>query len=418
MRGLILFICVLTSLSFSLSLSDLRKMVEEGEYEEVEAHIENLMISEDVSEDLLVILAEAKTGMGKLEEAQSLINSVLSKNPSNSNALLALAEIKSLQEEYYEALKILKKLPDSPKKNFLLMSISLNSGDLISVRRFLLKIPSESSYSVLGDRLFESVAGFRFNFRAGAGYDTNPTVTPEGVPLAKTPSAFGTVAGGMSYEAKRLSANLNADYVLYQSVPDFNTLTLVGETSLHLGFISIPLNVEYISLGGNLFRAVGGIGGTIDLFGARTTVSVGYQDYYEVERKEENRDGPFAQLSALKSSASGNIRWSVSGVLRYDNSAGSNWKRVVFFPGIAGGYARGNFTFNLSLGAGYYYYMNRDSIFGKRRQDIYAVVSPSINYNMGRYFVELRADLSQNMSNIELYRYRREVATLSAGGVF
>ncbi len=408
MKGRVISLLTAITFAFSVEATDtLKRHLQEGEFEEILLLLKEKRAIGSISREELIILARANLGLGLLEEAKEIVEELLESNPSDQEALLLKAEI-LIEEGYYKkAKKILKKLPPSPRKNYLLVVLYLNVGNTSLAKSMFAMIPETAQEKKFSRSLLKVYPEFTGYLTLSAGYDSNPTVTPEFI-AGKGSVAYKT-EGNLTFNGEKALIRGRISYTGYRTVEDFNTLRSTLGIRYLFGKLFIPALVDYVSLGGDFYKWQGDVG--FGLFVGETALSfkAGYQNYYGVQR-----DGPrfSATASYLFTTPMWFVNLSVS--LGYENVKSADWKNYSLYPYFKTAYERGRFIADFKGGLAFYTFENTSG-----RRDNFLILSPSLKVKIYKLIKgEFSFKYSRNYSTVEIYRYERSEVYAGVGGVF
>jgi len=416
-KGGFLLLILFTAFALAGELEQLKKRLIEGEFEEIILYLENKMLIEDLSTDELIVLAKAKLGTGRVDEANELIDMVLKKEPNNTQALTLRARILLESGKVEESLKILKNIPESSGKNYLLGVIYLNRGNLWLARSYFKRIPEGAVEKVLSKKVMGSFPIISSSLIVRYGYDSNPTVAPDFI--AGEPSRAYKPSASLSYNGESVWLNASATFTKYEEVKNFDTLSTSLSFNYTLGKAFIPFYIDYISLGGDFYRTLSTIGIGYFLGEARIKLAGGYQNYYRTDIPQENRDGVriSAEISYLLSTPSWFLTPSIS--INYENTQGQNWRNYSIYPFIKSGIEAGRLTFGFSAGTAIYSFTGENTLFATKREDTFLTIRSFVIFRIWRWIRgEISLRYTNNNSNIDIYSYDRAEIYGGVGGAF
>lgn len=416
---LTLFIVLTTSVVTFSQIDKLKEHLKEGEFEEVIDELDNKAIIKDLSDEELFLYAKAKLGLLELDEAQEILEALIKKDPENPAYKTALAEIHLQRGELKRAEETLMGVSDNPAKLYILGTIAILKGHRDLARSFYTRIPPDSDHYPDAQGVARSSKTLLAELTLSGGYDSNPTIAPQTGFISRRESPSYQLSGSLFYNGWRTSASLDLSYTTYDRAKDFNTFrgSLSGEVTF--GKIFIPFTVDYITLGGEFYRVTGETGVGYFLGKIKAQLLAGYHDYYKTPIKEENRDGGrySARLEYPFNLGKVVARASITG--GYEDTRGENWKSLFLQPSLLAGYERGRFSVTVNVSAGYYSFQRKNTIYGKRREDIFLVFEPTLRVRLVRFIVaEARYSFNQNSSTISDLSYIRHVIYAGVGGVF
>ncbi|WP_457600881.1 tetratricopeptide repeat protein [Hydrogenivirga sp.] len=415
--GILLALFSLVLLTGSTGAQELLKgHLDSGEWEEA------LELSEELrAEDGLwrIYRAEALIGLGRLDEAEGLLEEHLRDNPSDEEALLTLALVHLERGNLKRALNILKGLKENPRRNFLLSMTYYNLGlkEPADVYFGLSKGGRLEAYYV--DSLRRSLPELYTLLSLELGYDTNPTVAPEKGFISEKESATYGAEAVVRFDDGVNKLWVSAEYTAFARAEDFNTLRGSLDYRRLMGKLFLPVRAEHVSLGGDFYRAVASLGLGYYIGELSLSVNLGFQDYTSFGGEEDNRDGTnvFAEGKYHMPSDT----FALEFILRmgYENSEGKNWKNVYLYPYADLNRDWGNLNLGVSGGVAYYSFVRKHSVAGKRRRDTFLTLSPYARYRTGEgLYGELGYTFTRNVSNVNGFEYVRHEFSVSLGGVF
>ena len=412
----------LLALNITLSYSQMTKIknhLKEGEYEEVIEILENKANVEGLSDEERYLYARAKIGLLELNEAEAILKQLLKKDPDNPLYLSSLAEIFLQRGEINKSGKMLKGVKDHPRKLYILGTIYFLKGHPDYARFFFSRIPVKTAEHLDAKGIMKSAKSVSADLFITAGYDSNPTIAPQSGFIARRETTAYQAKGSLTYFGWRTRVDMSVGYTLYNRVGDFNTLNSLFSASYTLGRVVIPLKADYITLGGNFYRASGEAGIGYFLGKLKVLVLAGYYEYYATTILEENRDGPRYTARIELPINLGRMVSKIGITGGYEDTRGKNWRNFFVQPTASAGFEAGKISLYLTGTLAYYAYQAENTLYLKRRRDLYLSVEPVLRIRLfGPLIGEIRYRFSQNASTIRELGYIRHTVYAGLGGSF
>ncbi len=395
----------------------MKKYLKEGEFEEVLYLTSSLTFEDDRWK---VYKARALIGVGELSSARSVLEDYLREHPKDEEAMLALAILELEASDYESALRILDVLKESPERNFLMGMAYLNLGMKESADVYMNLSSRDEIFGAQVKNLRIVTPKVRALLNLSLGYDTNPTIAPERGGISRQESLAYRAAGILGYDDGTNKIQINAYHVRYQKVEEFNTSSVSLNAKRSFGRLFVPIYGNYIDLGGSYYRGVFHVGLGYNMGKLILSGSVGYQDYTDKDTPEEdNRDGLKAYVEGKYHFPKKDMTINLTLRMGYENTKGKNWRNVFVYPVTNVAYRGGRFTAGVSAGAGYYNFLHKDSRLNKVRRDTFLTAGPYLRYFLTRHiYADFSYTFSNNISNLDPYRYRRDEVYAGVGGVF
>ncbi|EDP75534.1 tetratricopeptide repeat protein [Hydrogenivirga sp. 128-5-R1-1] len=396
---------------------EIQERLDAGEYEEALELSEQLRNEGD--DRWKLYRARALVGLGKLQEAEPLLNEYLKENPSDRLALITLSNLYLDRGEFRRALELLKGLEESPERDFLLGMSYYNLG-LKELADFYFNASlSGEKESVYVKNLRGSLPKVQALLSLALGYDTNPAVAPQEGFISKKESTAYRASGVLRLDDGVNKLWLDLSYTAYSEVSDFNTLIGTLRFKRLFGRFFLPMRIDYTTLGGDFYRAVGSVGGGYQFGQLLLSANAGLQDYTSFGTKEDKRDGFNLYAEGKYHFAYGTPALELVLRMGYESTEGKNWRNAYLYPYMDANYDWKSFNFGFSGGLAYYSFTEKHSIYGKKRRDIFISANPYVRYLFGRgIYGELSYIFTRNSSNIEPFDYSRHEVYASVGGVF
>ncbi len=415
----IYFFVLALSLSVFAQIKELEEHIKEGEYEEIIDKLNTKALTQDLTNYELYLYARAKIGLLEFDEAEKILKKLLSEDPNNPHYRSSLSEIHLQKGNLKKAEETLKGVPDAPAKLYILGTLNLLRGRMDFARSYFTMLPKDSSYYYDARGIKESIETIITELLIRAGYDSNPTVSPQSPFIARKESPSYNFNGSISYNGWNTSFNIDLNYTTYDKVRNFNTFTGAFSGEYIAGRIFVPFMGDYVTVGGNFYRVTGSAGIGFFIKDLKVRVLAGYHDYYKSNIKEENRDGPRFSAGVEVPLNSGNTLARIGLNTGYEDTSGINWKSLYVQPYIAGGYESGMVSILLNGVFTYYSFQRENTVFGRKREDSFIALEPVIRLKIFRYlFGEVRYSFTQNSSNIRSFSYIRHTIYAGIGGSF
>ena len=400
-------------------ITKIKNHLKEGEYEEVIEILENKATAAGLSDEERYIYARAKIGLIELNEAEAILKQLLEKDPDNHLYLSSLAEIFLQRGEIDKSEKILKGVKDHPRKLYILGTIYFLKGHTDYARSFFSRIPIEATEHLDAKGIMKSAKSVSADLFITAGYDSNPTIAPQAGFISRRETTAYQAKGSLTYFGWRTRLDMYVGYTLYNKVRNFNTLTGLLSASYTMGKVVIPLRADYITLGGRFYRTSGEAGIGYFLGKLKVLVLAGYYEYYATTISEENRDGPRYTARIELPINLGRMVSRIGLTGGYEDTKGKNWRNLFVQPTVSAGFEAGKISFYLAGTLAYYTYQAENTLYLKRRRDLYLSVEPVIRIRFfGPLVGEIRYSFSQNASTIRELGYIRHTVYAGLGGSF
>lgn len=443
-----LSVLLFLSLAFG-SVEEAKRLIEQEDYEEAV-----LLLREELKKGkglhVLELYALASVRIGEVEEAIKASEEALRLDPESKTARLVLAEAYIVKNKPDEAINLLVKLPESDEKNFLLGQAYLRKSQPELVRKHLSKVSPSSPrykealfYLALLEResgrqslflryqeelkkdpaygiLIEGVLKERvkrFGVRLGMEYDTNVNISSGDVPRRKSTrgvAEFYYIHRGESLDyTARLYGNSNS------KVPSYDVYRASVDGRYTKGGIFLPFGLGYTMVGRDYYSAQAYSGLGAYLGELRTSLRVGYEGYRSAPLEEEKRSAPFGKLEVDGSFQGGDFYSGLYASAGYYATKGKNWRRAEL---SVGGYANkrlGRLGLGISAELTYTPYTQTNTLFGKKRKDTYARLSPFVSYQiLPTTYLLTTYSYNRNASNIGIYDYVRHIFSISLSHEF
>ena len=415
----IYLIVLALSLSVFGQIKKLEEHINEGEYEEIIDKLDTKAMTQDLSDYELYLYARARMGLLEFDQAEKILKHLLSKDPDNPHYRSSLSEIYLQEGKLKKAEETLRGVPDIPAKLYILGTLALLRGRMDFARSYFTRVPKNSTYYYDARGIKESIRTIITELLIRAGYDSNPTVAPQSPFIARKESPSYNFNSTLSYNGWNTSLMIELNYTTYDKVRNFNTFTGALSGEYTAGKIFVPLRADYVTVGGDFYRATGEAGMGFFIKDFKVRFIAGYHDYYKSNLKEENRDGPRYSAGVEVPLNAGNMLARIGFNTGYEDTSGNNWKTLFIQPYIAGGYESGVVSILLNGAFSYYSFQRENTVYGKRREDSFIVFEPVIRLRILRYLIaEVKYSFTQNNSNITNFSYIRHTIYAGVGGAF
>ncbi len=398
---------------------DLEMRFRQGEYEEVIALLSERFRAGRLSYRERLLLALALRGTGDSETAESILTDLLESDPTRDEVRLALAELYLDSGELWKATALLRSAGKSDRGMYLWGVSFLKLGSRDRAESFFSRVGKDTEEARYVSRIREVLGSFSSALELRAGYDTNPAVTPQEGFISPTDTPTYSVLFLNRAYLRDLRVRTDLLYTRFERVPSYNTLEVNLAAELQRGQLLLPVRLGYTGLGGDFYRLISSAGvGAV--FGGTELLLVGsLQDYRDVGGRDDDRDGYRISLEGEHVYPVRGVVLKTAASLSYEDTKGRNWDSVSLYPRLSLQARVGQLSLSFTGGAAYYLFLNRNTLTGDRRRDLFLTAAPSARlFFRGRLFVDVSYTFRRNVSSLSWLSYVRHTFSVGAGGVF